>query len=155
MPTFDEVLRGMGEALKGLTKDVAELKREVGRLRTLESGGWYFPMATYGIVPSSITISSGVFLGTIPRQIVIRSWKQAWYIASGDASNYWTIRLFYGGNLVTQFTSQSGPYNVWNRFDALAMIVTVSEANRYLYVDAIKTGTPGGLALACPAIYVF
>jgi hypothetical protein len=157
MATFDDVLKGMGEVLKGLTRDVGELKSQVNRLRTLESGGWYVPFTNYSSLAASLTASTGVFIATIPRQIVVRSWKQTWLCqAPGDATtNFWTVRLFYGGNLITQFTTQAGPLNTWNRTDALAMGVTVSEANRYLYVDAIKTGAPGALFLAAPAVYVF
>lgn len=155
MPTIDQVLTNLGNVVKGLTKDVGDLKAQVNRLRTLESGGYYAPMSAYGVLPSSITGTAGVFLGTIPRQLVVRSWRQSWYVASGDAANYWTVRLFYGGNFITQFTSQSGPWNTWNKFEAMALNVTVSDVSRYLYIDAIKTGAPGTLALAGPAIYVF
>lgn len=156
MPTIDQVLANMGNVLKGLTRDVGDLKSQVNRLRTLESGGWYVPFILYGATASGIAATGGEFLATIPRPLVARSWKQSWYCASGDATtNYWTIRLYQGGTLIAQFDTKSGPFAAWNRTDTTGLSTVISEANRYLYVDVVKTGAPGNLSLAAPAVYVF
>jgi hypothetical protein len=155
MATIDQILRNMADSLRGLTRDIVDLKSRVNRLQTLESGGFYLPTTTYGVLPNAIASSASVFVTGIPRQLVLLSWKQSWYLSSGDAtSNYWTVKLWRGGTTITTFDTKSGPWGTWNRNDATSLDTVIPESDDYLNVEAVKTGTPGSLVLACPMLYV-
>lgn len=155
MPTIDQAFKNIGESLKSITRDVAELKQRVNRMSAQDGGGFYLPMSNYGAVSAGLTVATEVFLATIPKQLVIRSWKQAWYVATSDVSNYWTVRLNSQAGTHFTFTTQpaNGAANVWNRYDFVNQFLVMPESYRYVYFDVTKVGTPGALYLGCPMVY--
>lgn len=155
MPTIDSVFKNIGDNLKGLNKDVADLKNRVNKMLVQDSSGHYLPFSNYGSFGADITASTGVYLATIPKQMSLRSWKQTWHVQSADVSNYWVIGFNSLAGTHFSFTTQpvNGPAAVWNRYDLVNWGGTLLEAWRYVYIDANKVGAPGALYLGTPMLY--
>lgn len=155
MPTLDTVLKNIGDNLRNLNTDVKELKTKVGRLITQDGGGHYLPFSNYGGLSAGLSLNQSVFLAGIPKQIVVRSWKQVWHMSSGDVSNYWVVGFHSQAGTHFAFTTQpaNGPAATWNRYDHINLSTTLLESYRYVYIDVSKIGAPGPLYLGTPMVY--
>ena len=155
MATIDQVLKNIGDGMRGLTKDVTTLKAQVARLLAQDGGGHYMPFSNYGAFGASITVSQGVYLAGIPKQIVVQSWKQVWHQQSPlDGANYWNISFnTLAGGHYSFNTFGNGAANTWNRYDVVNAGFVAPEAYRYVYIAANKVGAPGALFLGTPMVY--
>lgn len=156
MPALlEQTVQIVQDSLKRLTQDVAALQERVSRISSRDGPGWYVPFTVYAHVGQNITADSTVFLSTVPRAYGIRSWCQIWYQdATLDGSNYWTIFLFasdYG--IIHSFDTSGGTATTWTRNQWLDQSIQLTTDDLYVSVYVEKTGAPGGLYLACPAVY--
>ena len=101
-----------------------------------------------------------VAIGSAPNNIKIRTWVQGIYVGNtNDSSNYWTVRLLRQdggiGTVISSFlTKDLGGANTWLE-KITTLNVTVPAGDDIIYVDLLKTGTPGSIYFAAPQVGVF
>jgi hypothetical protein len=124
---------------------------------TVGSSGW-FPFTWYQHNPYSNTTSPGaIFMGTAARDMTLRSWHQATFVAApNDASHYWTLTL--KNSAATQkgnaLSTQNNSPGAWVVESWSGASVAVTTADELLYVEVVKVGSPGAISLAGPALFV-
>ncbi|HLB31078.1 MAG TPA: hypothetical protein VJN91_06075, partial [Gammaproteobacteria bacterium] len=126
----------------------------LGQFLTRISGYIPFALTRLSSFPQSANGLS--FEATIDVATTIKRWVQTWYVqTTNNASNYWTIALQeIDGTAIASFDTSAGSANVWTRRDSGEMSVSITTADMGLRINATKTGSPGDLFLAGPAVYV-
>ena len=149
--------RRLGE--QPIEADVKWLRVLLGKCGLAQPGGW-LPYTAYQVVPYNIGGLCVAFVATIPRDLTVRSWDQVFYVGSpNDGSNYWTLRLdFYRVGVISPASFTTAGYSpaTWHRKTTSNIDTFVDSSTYYasrVYVIT-KTGSPGGLFLGAPAVFV-
>jgi hypothetical protein len=136
--------------------DVRALRVLLGKCGLAQPSGW-LPFTPNAQVPYNVTTSGLVlFACSVPRAFTVKTWGQGFYVATTNgASNYWTIALQKGGGgAISSFTTASYSANTWNRRAESNIEVPLTTADAWIRVYTAKTGSPGALFLAGPAVSV-
>jgi hypothetical protein len=119
------------------------------------------PFASYTHTNPMTVTNSEPFSTTIPQDLVLKSWQQAFYVATtNDANNYWTIRLIRksdGATIAELDTSGSAPDTDLTLNTTTFSIGSVTTAGKAILVRCIKSGSgaaPGSLYIHCPGVKV-
>lgn len=115
------------------------------------------PMAVYNSPYNNTTDGVTLFTATINRALTVVSWYQAIYVGTtNNASNYWTIELkryTTTGLAIASLRTNRNSAGAWFKLD-VEVGASVPSTDKFLFVGVSKTGSPGGLYLAGPAVYV-
>lgn len=140
-----------------LPADVGLLRVLLGKCGLAQPSGW-LPFGIYQVLPGSGMTSNGnVFFVTVARAFTIRSWHQAAYVATtNNGSNYWTLtmtRLSDSATVETLSTSAMSA-GAWTVLSSTEMDDAITTAHKGVFIATTKTGSPGALYLAGPAVFV-
>lgn len=118
---------------------------------------WLLPFSASDYVGSGISSNGSAFAATVPRALTVAIWMQTCYVATtNDSSNYWTLALYRyqtAGTKIAEFSTATSSAATWLRF-YLSPGASVPSTDLLLYITATKTGSPGALSLAGPAVWV-
>ncbi len=153
---FDKTIADLVTNARAMAKDLSDLKRRINRLSSQSGGGLYLPFANYEVVAAGITTTRTVFIATVPRALLVRSWTQAWFVnAAQTTAAHWTLSIQSQSlGVIASFVTTGGAVNTWNKFQVLDLTTQVPTTDRYMLVQAAVTGAAGALYLAHPAAYV-
>ena len=140
-----------------IAADVAWLRVLLGKCGLAQPGGW-LPFSVYQCAPHNMSASPlHPFSVSLSRAMVLRTWTQSLYVANpNDDSNYWTIRLrsWALGTTIHSFDTSGSGGGLALVFQSGAIDYGATVAgDRGLYIEVLKTGSPGGLYLFGPAVF--
>lgn len=114
-------------------------------------GRSYLPMLIY-VGQSPFSSNGFPYAAPIDREISLVSWKTSYKVATtNNGSHYWTIRLTLRGGAVfpASYTTVGGGVDVWvNPVITTFSPSELDETDEAIYIEVIKTGSPGNLVLA-------
>lgn len=132
-----------------------------GNLDNARLGGTHFlyGFASYINISPLTGTNSYPFSATLPSfETYPQSYSQAVFIAAGtnNSSNYWTVELRdYGTNtLIASVSTQGLAANAGYLLTDTSMGISslTQGTHRYIYVIAVKTGSPANLFVHCPSV---
>lgn len=118
-----------------------------------------FPFATY-VSGNPLTADAYPYGGTYGQPIDLLDWQQGMFLVSANSSsNYWTVNLYlrpsnsgYSKTLLASFDTKT--YTTAN--NAYHNSTTTFSQNLtgtgYLFIECLKTGTPGDMYIVCPSL---
>lgn len=133
--------------------------QDYGVIRAQAFNSGWLPFITYAPgsrPPSAVTSDGIVFTCAVPYACLVKYFKVALLVTTtNDGSHYWTLNLkrIDGTSVSSVNTSAISP-NTWSLRSATGVDYTLATSHIALYVEAIKTGSPGTLQIAGPAVYV-
>jgi hypothetical protein len=150
---------GMGGAAEsGYKLKVTGNMKVTGSITNGTLGGTMFlPFGVYRAI-SPLSVDSDPYSVTVDRTISFVKWSQFVYVATtNDGSNYWTIRLLkQSDNSVINSISTAAISANTNTVitDTTFSIASVGASDYGIYMNAVKTGSPGNLYLQGPLLEV-
>jgi hypothetical protein len=130
-----------------------------GHVRATAFVSGFLPFASYDATDLFDISAAGTLLASsLAQSCTLRYMYVSVYVATtNDGSNYWTINLKNqaGTTRATINTSSGVSVATWTSksHTGLSVSLTVA-ADKLLYIECVKTGSPGNLSLGCPAVYV-
>ena len=139
-----------------IAADVAWLRVQLGKCGLAQQGGW-LPFSAYQLLPYNQSTAGALYSASLSRAGTLRYWYQAAYVATtNDGSNYWTlqIRRLPGTNVIATLDTSALSVGTWSELSGTDLDIALDSAWYALYVNTVKTGSPGNLYLPSPAVFV-
>jgi hypothetical protein len=118
---------------------------------------YLLPFSASDYVGSGISSDGSAFSATVPSGVTVVSWLQTFYVATtNDASNCWTLALYRyagAGIKIAELSTGRSSADTWTRL-TVTVNAAIPSTDLLLYITATKTGSPGALSLAGPAVWV-
>ena len=129
-----------------------------GEVRTSAYVSQQLPFSPFSELPSNIPATIyKLYSVTVMANGTIIEWDTTWITnGTNNASNYWTVNLNEGdtGGQLATFNTSAGAGSAYTRNSKPGLNISIATGMMFLYIDAIKTGTPGNFYLNTPAIFV-
>lgn len=137
-----------------ISADVAKLRVLLGRAGLAQPSGW-MPFTVYANMPYNLSGTGYPFAVTLSRAITLRSWFQGVYVVTtNNGSNYWTVSLHKSDTTqITSFDTSALSADTWAILSDVGRADALTVSDVMLYVQVVKTGSPGNLHLAGPAVF--
>jgi hypothetical protein len=130
----------------------------LGKAGLAQPAGW-FPFATYQALPHNMTTTPlDPFAGTISRPLTIKGYHHSGTVlTTNNGSNYWNIwlRSWGTGATISLINTSAWPVGGVGQSEDLGINYAITPGTDIgLYIRVYKTGSPGPLYLAGPAVFV-
>jgi hypothetical protein len=166
-----EVVAAISSYIVGIIQGSSSMPSVLPRVSKPEryKGGLDFAIYDGSVSPDDIS-SDGVyvFAATVPNMYTAVSLK-AWHVAAkvgtenngNDGSNYWTIHICKSNHptytSLDSLNTSAMSTDDWETLSEEGLDISLNpdtEGQEALFIKVVKTGAPGNLSLAGPAVYV-
>jgi hypothetical protein len=132
---------------------------DTGHVRATAFVSGFLPFASYeGTSLYNLSADATLLACSLAQSCTLRYMYVSVYVATtNDGSNYWTINLKNQATTTraTVNTSSGVSAGTWTSISDTGLSVSLTvAADKFLYIECVKTGSPGNLSLGCPAVYV-